>query len=269
MTGNKTAQRWENEVFSFRFYYDRKSNSLYCRISKGGSTTYYYSYLKLAMKQMARRKVPTDRVIFEKTMFRFNKDNVKAVLARQPFVFAVTRHPYERLVSAYVDYQSQPWNFKKWHTRQISCQGQGASCECGSRLAWREQGAKCRKLSFLEFLTEVVLREAGDCEGVGCNGRMNVHWTPMDNHCSFCALNYSLLSSMDTFSRDHARVAGILGVKVQQKKKKEHTHIGTNINEVTREMFSNVPEHVLESINRVYKFDLEMFGNTPYPGYSS
>ena len=115
-------------------------------------------------------------------------------------------------------------------------------------------------------ISEVVLKEAGDCEGVGCIGRMNVHWTPMDNHCSFCALDYSLLSSMDTFSRDHARVANILGVKVQQKKKKEHTHIGANINEVTRKMFSNIPEHVLESINRVYKFDLEMFGNTPYRG---
>ena len=219
--------------------------------------------------------MPTTRGILQRTLFRFDKDNVRAVLARQPFVFAVTRHPYERLVSAYVDFKSEPYNSEKWRKveissdliRQICCQDHEASC--ASSLAWREPASRCRKLSFLEFLTEVVLWEAGDCEGVGCNGRMNVHWTPMDNHCSFCALNYSLLSSMDTFSRDHVRVAGILGVRVQQKKKKEHTHIGANINEVTREMFSNVPEHVLESINKVYKFDLEMFGNTPYPGYSS
>ena len=263
MIGRKTTKMCQNLLFFFlRFWYDKKSNSLYCRISKAGSTSYYYTYLQLALQQMAKENVPTDRGIFQSTMFRFNKDNFKAVLARQPFVFAVTRHPYERLVSAYVDFKADPLNFAKWG-REAICQGQEAGCDCGLN------ASKCQLGSFVEFLTNVVLREARDCEGVGCIGRMNVHWTPMDNHCSFCALNYSLLSSMDTFSQEHERVASILGVKVQQGKKREHVHTGAKITMMTRHMFSNVSKHILESINRVYRYDLEMFGYTPYPGSSS
>ena len=87
------------------------------------------------------------------------------MLERQHFVFEVARHPYEQLVSAYVDLKLVPYNSRKWRKsdliRQICCQDLEASC--ASSLTWREPESRCRKLSFLEFLTEVVLYEAGDC----------------------------------------------------------------------------------------------------------
>ena len=169
------------------------------------------------------------------TLFPFNQDNFHEVMARKPFTFAVVRHPHERLVSAYIDFTERDFV----------------------------------NSSFVDFLKDHVLREAENCvRGGSCH--MNRHWIPMDNICSFCALNYSLVGTMETFGEDHARVSGLLGVEVAESSKERHVHTGPSaIQEVTAAHFALVPETVLRRVNQVYKLDLEMFGYQPYPGAAS
>ena len=166
-----------------RFYYDSESNVLWCKIRKAGSTTYVSTFARVADKRLARVR---HRGTWgqENKMFRLHTGNVAEVLARKPFLFAVSRHPYERLVSVFTDFsQKTGVNQEKWRVRG----------------------------SFEQFLENQVLKQAESCDGVSCE--VNPHWDSMDKMCSFCALNYTVLSSMDTFAEDFSHITARLGLK--------------------------------------------------------
>ena len=166
-----------------RFYYDSESNVLWCKIRKAGSTTYVSTFARVADKRLAkvRHRGSWGQ---ENKMFRLHSGNVAAVLARKPFLFAVSRHPYERLVSVFTDFsQKTGVNEKKWRVRG----------------------------SFEKFLEEQVLKQAESCDGDSCD--VNPHWDSMDNMCSFCVLNYTVLSSMETFAEDFSHITARLGLK--------------------------------------------------------
>ena len=104
---------------SRRFVYDPHSNILWCQIPKTGSTTYIDAYNKIA--RMYGRgnygrlgKLHSDRERVKK-MLSFNDGNKEQILARNPLIFSVVRHPYERLVSAYADFSDKPRSANELH----------------------------------------------------------------------------------------------------------------------------------------------------------
>ena len=75
---------------------------------------------------------------------------------------------------------------------------------------------------------------------------MNHHWRPLDSLCSFCALNYTWIAKMETFSRwdwcrqrlkcseetrwmfcsDQAWISGRMGVNFEREAPSLHSHAG-------------------------------------------
>ena len=171
-----------------RFFYDKSSNVLWCLVPKAGSTTYTAAFARLADSQRAKLDQSAGKRAKLKRYFHFDSHNMARVLARRPFLFAVSRHPYERLVSAFIDHSDE-----------------------------KTKGGTPVRGSFEDFLTKVVLKQAESCSRKSGNCSVNRHWDSLDNLCSFCALNYTVVSSMDTFAEDFTHITARLGLEPQAK----------------------------------------------------
>ena len=91
--------------------YDSHSNVLWCQVPKAGSTTIFDMYNKVARKHGKGNYNKVGKKFQERSRVRkmlpFNDENKARILRRRPFLFSVVRHPYERLVSAYIDFSSK------------------------------------------------------------------------------------------------------------------------------------------------------------------
>merc|ERR1719356_742028 len=132
------------------------------------------------------------------------------IRSQKPKVFAVVRHPYERLVSSYLDFGGMTGG----HNGGIA------------------EG------TFAEFLTDTVLKEAQACtKDPTCPG-MNHHWRPLDSLCSFCSLNYTWIAKMETFSNDHMWISRKMGVHLEEEAPSLHAHAGQAIQVLTGKYFA-------------------------------
>ena len=159
---------------------------------------------------------------------------VAAALARQPFTYLVARHPYQRLVSAFLDFTT--------------------------RLANKHRPmVKVAMAGFPAFLRAAVLGGDTSCSDSWCVSPNNPHWRPIEAFCLPCAINYTVISSMETFEEDFTRIAARLGVEVAVRA--EHVHGGAGIEQLTREHLEGLPQEVRAGLEERYEHDLQMFGN--------
>ena len=161
-------------------------------------------------------------------------NDMRDVLERHPFTFAVVRHPFQRLVSAYLDFK----------TRSRNSENKAGQLATGS---------------FSQFLRNSVLKNNYSCTNGGCASVNTHHWRSMDVSCSFCAVNYTVISTMDTFSEDYARISAKLGLG-EVKAKRSNVHGGSKIEQLTAEHFKEVPKDIKQKLRKIYEYDLKLFG---------
>ena len=87
----------------------------------------------------------------------------------------------------------------------------------------------------------------------------NHHWRSMDVSCSFCAVNYTVISTMETFGEDYARISAKLGLGTV-KAERSNVHGGSKIEQLTEEHFKEVPKGIKRQLRKIYKYDLKLFG---------
>jgi len=239
------------EVDPTRFLYEPSSNVLWCQVSrqhrpgvpKAGSTTYVMTtYAALARKIGHEVKVQvmgdnSTKPWRPSVLYPFrilDTAMMDEIRMQKPFVFAVVRHPYERLVSSYLDFGEMTGG----HNGGIA------------------EG------TFVDFLTNTVLKEAQGCTKDNACPGMNHHWKPLDSLCSFCALNFTWISKMETFSRDHHWISRRIGVGLEEAPSL-HSHAGQAIRELTGRYFGQVSHRVKKKLATIYKNDFLMFGYNP------
>lgn len=124
-------------------------------------------------------------------------------------IFHVTRNPYSRLYSAYIDKIYLP-GFLKF-TKEIN----------------ERNGKECsRSVRFGEFLDYIMKKEVQD-----------PHWKPVSELCGSCRVPYNVISKQETFNNDvlfilnQLSISGLLKQELLNNLQKKHTE--NSIKEIT------------------------------------
>lgn len=187
------------------FYHWKNLN--YCKVPKCGSTFWMQVFLTL-------KKVKSVEDVFGNRRNRYhtivmNKTSTWDHLTTNDVIFHVTRNPYSRLYSAYIDKIYLPgfWKF----TKQIN---EKNDKDCSHSVRFGE---------FLEYILKENVQDP--------------HWQPVSELCGSCRVPYNVISKQETFNNDvrfilnHLSISGLLKKEVLKNLQKKHTE--NSIKEIT------------------------------------
>ena len=206
-----------------------EKNLLWCRVFKAGTTTWLVTYFDLIANKTGGGPILTNFKISDDQTFQ-------SILSNQPISFAVVRHPFTRLVSAYQD--------------KIVDKGY----------------PQLKNKTFAEFL-DVVIEQSASCPSTKSCDKMDLHWRPYDQICSFCQVNYTVISKLETFDADREMILGMVGIegeRVHLHQGSEHVVRGISTCQRTRQHFENIHQTVKEKLRMIYKLDFQMFDYDPF-----
>ncbi|XP_042141981.1 carbohydrate sulfotransferase 13-like [Ixodes scapularis] len=147
------------------------------------------------------------------------------------------RHPFERLVSAYVDKALRPRAGNVYYYDRY----------------WHDvPGVKAtgRNLTFPEFIDNLLNQTVN---------QMNPHWAPYYVTCQPCTVKYEVVGKLETASRDFALFLEALGARpgdIPQKNKGSDY----GFRKSAREFFKELTLHQVMRLYERFFFDFEMFG---------
>ncbi|XP_042886693.1 carbohydrate sulfotransferase 11-like [Penaeus japonicus] len=243
--GHKRANSTDRSMKRARLLYNIEHNLMVCVVAKAGATSWrrhMLSLLRIHGEIMPHAK-HFGKLIEAKKVIGLRK--MKELLEDPNTTWVVnTRHPLERLVSAYRD------KFKG---------GKGVQKETFSKyVGWvkkeKSENYNNSRISFYEFLKAVTLDKAK-------NGRtgMNLHFRPSSTICSPCNLPYDYVFHTETFSQDMSYVAGKLRLEavdphLRMNDKSFRSHYPTY-----EKFYEAIPPPLLRKIYAIYEKDFALF----------
>ncbi|XP_053387273.1 carbohydrate sulfotransferase 11-like [Mercenaria mercenaria] len=178
---------------STRFYYSSKYKFSYCKVPKSGSTfwTQVFGILKYGVKvsdkvfSKKRSSVHGSMGSFMVDFFSNSRKNSLSVL--------VSRDPFSRLYSAYIDKSYLLLNFKtNIRIRLLRPTVHNRQCPVD--------------VTFQEFLDFIILAARQ-------NRTLNRHWAPIYSLCRPCDVNAYILVKQESFSKDTELALQAFGVE--------------------------------------------------------
>ena len=107
--------------------------------------------------------------------------------------------------------------------------------------------------NFVKFIETVI-------KG-GVRDNFNIHWEPYVNSCDFCNFNYTVISKLETMKEDMEMILKLSDIDLEiLSKKTRNRKTGEDIEETTKNLFSELTRAQGETLESIYSFDFEMFG---------
>ena len=168
-------------------------------IFKAASTSWLYAFLNLA--HVPQSQVPEDNGLglhaFLREKYPLLTKNLFKKLIPQTIKFLVVRHPFERLMSAYVDKLES-------YSRDVEYRGgyyyamYGHDIVSSYRAKYKQKFPgnplfEKKEPSFVEFV-EYLIETPLD--------KYDEHWKPIFVLCPPCHFNFDIIVKMETFKRD-------------------------------------------------------------------
>ena len=107
---------------------------------------------------------------------------------------------------------------------------------------------------FVEYLVELPISKYND------------HWIPMYLQCMPCHIKYTIISRLDTISRDSDLIFKTLELSFQLPK--SHVTQGNTTDNTVSSYYSTISKELLDKLFDIYKFDFLLFNYT-MDGYAS
>ena len=91
------------------------------------------------------------------------------------------------------------------------------------------------------------------------NDNFNIHWEPYISSYNYCSFNYTVISKIETLEEDRKMILEMVAAEnvVSDSKKIHNKFVGKNIEEVTKELFSELTreegKHLQIFINMILK----------------
>jgi len=253
----------KKDVSHLRMYPEH--NLAWCENYKVGSSTWASHLLTLARVPI-HQHTPIHRLAAR------HFSPIKEPSARERFLlsattFLVVRHPFERLLSAFMDKLSKPitrkthrptaehphWSFFPFGNIQEAI-----------RAKYRRGASNKSAPTFAEFLAYLV-GEAGQApwNPSTVTGLVNnAHWRPITTNCDPCRQRYSLVMHLDTLARDSTFLKQKLGLNIDTGFVRREGAGGRTGHNRTVEAFKLVDPLLVSKLYQLYRLDFELFGFT-------
>ncbi|XP_040415078.1 carbohydrate sulfotransferase 8-like [Cygnus olor] len=162
-----------------------------------------------------------------------------------------TRHPLERLVSAYRDklLHSEPY-YSTTVANEI-------------RAMFRKNKNSSEKVSFQEFVSFIIAKPMNT---------LDIHWKPMFLLCDPCNIHYDILGKYETLGLDSEHVLKAIGApeSLQYPSLKRYGSEKRTSGDITLEYLRQLSSEQTEKIKKLYEMDFLLFNYTmKYEDYFS
>ncbi|NWY49266.1 CHST8 sulfotransferase, partial [Chionis minor] len=154
-----------------------------------------------------------------------------------------TRHPLERLVSAYRDklLHSEPY-YSSTLANEI-------------RAMFRKNKNSSEKVSFQEFVSFITAKPPN---------ALDIHWKPMFLLCDPCNIHYDILGKYETLGIDSEHVLKVIEApeSLHYPSLKRYSSEKRTNSDITLEYLRQLNSEQIEKINKLYQMDFLMFNYT-------
>lgn len=171
----------------------------------------------------------------------------------------VVREPFVRLLSAYRDkLENITPPFYRKLARAIVAEHREAATKILGNI--RSFGP-----TFYEFVAYLIAKHTSKTIS------FDEHWAPYYQFCSPCAINFTVISKVETLSRDSSYViqqlglAHLLSPRVKDRRTRLRTVMnksrdGKNTSALLKYYFGQIDERMLKDLLDIYGIDFDMFG---------
>ena len=176
---------------SFTSYFSSsKYNFSYCKVHKAGGT-FWTQVFTILRKGASEDVFRLARDELHRKFARSEKTTLKMATEQAPRTVLVSRNPYSRLFSAFIDKLFLPMYY---------------SSAVAIVQRQRQSNDSCANdITFEEFLTDII-------DNVRKGHKLDVHWTPIVNLCKPCSVHAFALIKQETFTTDVEYVLKEVGI---------------------------------------------------------
>ncbi|XP_042316035.1 carbohydrate sulfotransferase 9-like [Sceloporus undulatus] len=244
---NKTLSRseWQLEHrVAQQLFVDDYHKFIYCSVPKAGCSN-WKKILILLKLNLSRDVADVIRGMVHKTnllktLSSYSPKKQVELLSTYTKVM-VTRHPLERLVSAYRDKFLHPSGY---YSTVVANE---------IKVFSKRKQNFTENVTFQEFINYVVTRNLKN---------MDVHWKPMFLLCDPCNIHYDILGKFETLSEDADRVLRRISApeSLYYPDSKSHASEKRTNNDITLDYLRKLTFDQVRMVMEAYQIDFSMFG---------
>ncbi|NXH21556.1 CHST9 sulfotransferase, partial [Bucco capensis] len=229
-----------------QLFVEHKHKFIYCEVPKVGCSNWKRIIFLLQADLMAEASEIEHDLIHKTTLIKklvsYPPAMQKEFLSNYTKVM-FTRHPFERLVSAYRDkfLHSEPYY--------------SVTFANGIRSMFRKNKNSSEKVSFQEFVSFILAKPPNS---------LDIHWKPMFLLCDPCNIHYDVLGKYETLGLDSEHVLEVIGAPENlhyPSLKRYGSEKRTNA-DITLEYLRQLNSEQIEKIKKLYQMDFFLFNYT-------